>query len=184
MKFENPEITTSKIETTERTRERLRELQPLLKPLLENESEKLRGRGFPVGADGRLLPEEYKGIYRPEEITNDLRKVRLLESKYREEEGKPIGDLLEVAKTLAFNRFWFGGRLIAVRASNYDDYFNGVDEIIFDAETFQSLAAIDTTVNPLSSFGEEGKRETDKILKKSALGSENEIWSRNFPRRR
>lgn len=167
MRFEAPEITTSKIETLERTKERLRELLPLL----NEESESLKKAGFPVNSDCRLMPEAYEEIYRREEIADDLKKAQSLEIDFQKQPGKEIGDLLEITKTLAFNRSWFGGRLIAVRASKYDDYFNGVDEMIFDAESSQALAAIDTTINPLSSLGKEGRREADKILKKVRSGA-------------
>ena len=50
---------------------------------------------------------------------------------------------------MAFNKLWFKKRLITVRTSKYDDYFNGIDEIIFDTKTFQPLAAVDTTLDPM-----------------------------------
>ena len=119
-----------------------------LKESISKEALELTKRGFPVTEECRIDHRRFSMLYPEDEIEADAEKVRDLESKFEKDiREKKIGDLLEVSKTLAFNKFWFNQRLVAVRASKYDDYANGIDELVLDTQTHEPLALIDTTTN-------------------------------------
>ena len=84
-----------------------------------------------------------------EVIDRDKKLVQEKEASFDQNSpDQTSGEILEAVKTLAFNQEWFGGRLVAVRTTKYDDYFNGVDQLILDTETQEVIAAVDTTTNP------------------------------------
>lgn len=145
--------------------ERARELDEKISGTVARESEILKGRGYPVGVDGRILMEQFSEFYRAGDIARDEAYVRKRESGFIRSPVEVIGALLEKVKMIAVNRFWFDGRLISVRTARYDDYHNGVDELIFDTKTFQPIAAIDATTDPLQG----GKPEA--LMKKIIFGS-------------
>jgi len=97
-------------------------------------------------------------------VSGDKKAVEKTEGKFQKEENESIGELLETVKTITFNKLWFKGRLVALRTSKFDDYFNGIDEVIFDTETYQPLAAVDTTTNI--------KEKSEKIIDKIKKGSQ------------
>jgi hypothetical protein len=118
-----------------------------LLPLLREEALRLREQGFPVTDDCRLDASAFGSQYATRELQSDALYVRNRESRFDREANTGVGELLEVVKTLAFNQLWFKGKLVAVRTTKYDDYKNGIDEIVFDLETRKPLAVVDTTTN-------------------------------------
>ncbi len=135
---ESKELEKQDIE--EQGKEKLAELLPLLEQL----AKELQSR-FPVGKDCRIQTQEFEDVFSLEEIKKDQKRVESLEKKFSE---KNIGELLEVIKTLTFNQLWFSNDLISLRTSKFDDYCNGVDEVVIDIKTNEVLAAIDETTNP------------------------------------
>jgi hypothetical protein len=115
--------------------------------LLEDESDHLRQAGFPVSTDCRIDPA--KTNFLPESnIQAHRNQVQLERNRQKENTGedkekRDVGELLEVVLLLSLNKLWFDGRLVAVRASLYDDYFNGIDTLIIDTKTGVPIAAVD-----------------------------------------
>jgi len=119
-----------------------------LKPLLNEEARALEARGFLVHGDCRIAADRFEPLYSKDEITADAKKASEIEVAFpKDVPEKSIGDLLEVAKTLAINRLWFGRRLVVVRTSKFDDYVNGVDELVLDTKTREPVALVDDTTN-------------------------------------
>ena len=139
MKLERPQETLEKIKSKE-TYERL-------KHEIAAEALELRKIGFEVDDECRIKPEAFESIHGKVSIERNSKAVQDLESKFKRVGGEQIerGETLEMEKTLGFNKHWFGKRLLALRTSKYDDYVNGVDNLIIDKETFEPLAAVDTT---------------------------------------
>jgi len=147
-RFEQPEEEAARSERRheeesrpERIRQSLDSLQGQLKSVLEQ----LKEAGFPVGPDCRIDIFEY------ENSGNDRNYARRLGAEWsakatpEDVQNKETGELFEIVKTLGVNNHWFEGRLVSVRTSKYDDYVNGVDNLIFDTQTGQPIAAIDDT---------------------------------------
>ena len=126
-----------------------------LKKTLEEESIGLREKGFEVDNECRVKSEAFNRFFPAEIIKRDLERVKESETWFQKKtspetaEKEKRGEALEMAKTIGFNRHWFGNRLISVRTSKYDDFFNGVDNLIIDTKTGEPLAAVDTAVNYL-----------------------------------
>lgn len=156
---EKPEEALSKKETFASVEKYLEGL----KTQLQEQSEKLREKGFPVSDDCRINPKEFRGLISENSIQQDQFEVATLENRWvmenalkdsGEQERQRVirknGELLETVKTLGMSKSWFRGRFITVRTSKFDDYFNGIDNLIFDIETLQPLAAIDDTTSLLN----------------------------------
>ncbi len=138
--------------------ERLKELSPFLREL----SMELKKKGFPVNDQGRL--EEGFFNFPKEEIERDKKRVEQAEESFSKRDNS-MGELLEVVKTLAFNKSWFSKKFVALRTAQFDDYFNGVDEIIFDVESKEPLAAVDETTD----FRQKIEQMKRKIVKGSEV---------------
>jgi len=140
----------------------IKEKEKFIDLTLKEVSNSLREKGFLVDSSCRLNLEELikRDIYSPSIVKKDIKKAKRKEEIFRQEEKtllrkgktkewylKKIGEIVEKLKTISFNNFWFKGRFFALRTSLYDDYFNGVDQIILDANPKKPkvLAAIDTT---------------------------------------
>jgi hypothetical protein len=117
-----------------------------LKDDLLDESQDLLRRKFPVDSECRIDPRA-TGIFTEEDTRRHTNQVSALEGGWENdsetEDSDVVGELLEVVLTLGINKRWFGGRLIAVRTSRFDDYVNGIDTLIIDTETGQPIAVID-----------------------------------------
>lgn len=139
MRFERPEESLEKIETGE-TYEKL-------KAEIAAEALELRKMGFEVDDECRIKPEPFEAMHGAASVERNKKAVKDLESKFEPASKEQIerGETLEMEKTLGFNKHWFGKRLLALRTAKYDDYVNGVDNLIIDKETFEPLAAVDTT---------------------------------------
>lgn len=152
MNFERPERKTERLDRGGYFERKISELAPELK----QEAEKLGKLGFELDENCRIKPEAFMGKIPTKELAADLQKVRELSSKFKNEAAadpkkkaeKSTGEALEMAKTIGVNGRWFGGRFLAVRSSAYDDMCgNKVDNLIFDSETLEPLAAIDATTD-------------------------------------
>ena len=141
-------------------------------PELKLESEKLNKLGFAVDENCRIKPEMFLGPIAVKDLKVDLQKTKDLKSKFDGEAKrnpeklaeKNIGEALEMAKTIGVNGHWFGGRFLAVRSAPYDDYCgNKIDNLIYDSETLEPLAAIDATTNQAAKLSQQ-KEIFKKIL--------------------
>lgn len=150
MKFEEP----PKLAEIHKETETIIKSRETLKNLLKEEAERLRSFGFAVDNECRIDLATFKNVFEFEKIGKDLSYVEHTEAKFEKENPKYKespehikGEVLEIGKTLAFNKYWFRRKLTAVRTSKYDDYCNGIDELILDTETGFPLAAVDDTTN-------------------------------------
>ncbi|MEK7640745.1 MAG: hypothetical protein AAB389_01990 [Patescibacteria group bacterium] len=168
MRFERPEQSTGKLDRGDFFAQKNIEMEPELKL----ESEKLNKLGFAVDESCRIKPELFLGPIAVKELKSDLQKVKDLRAKFDSEAKrspeklaeKNIGEALEMAKTIGVNGHWFGGRFLAVRSSAYDDFCgNKVDNLIYDSQTFEPLAAIDATTDQASKLSQK-KEIFQKIL--------------------
>jgi len=131
--------------------EKIAETLRFMRNSMATEAASLEQRGFPVGSDGRIVPEK-TGLTTVGEQQKHRKLVAAREAEWRAKETRPLaerkqsentGELLELVKTLSINQLWFGKRLVSVRTSQYDDYEHGVDNFIFDTETGEPIVAID-----------------------------------------
>lgn len=150
--MERPEDYLKRRETIERLKEQNR----IVSEWLLSHSEELKEKGFPVDKDCRIdityfeNTPNYKEIfsYHQKEVERESRKIKEQVEGSEAESAKHLtGELLEGLKTVALNKLWFNKRFICLRTVRYDDYRNGVDELIFDTKTKQPLAAVDSTTN-------------------------------------
>ena len=156
----------------------IKEKEKFIDLTLKEISNSLRERGFLVDSSCRLNLEELakRDIYSPLVVKRDIKRAEKKREIFRQEEKnllkkgktkewylKKIGGIVEKLKTISFNNFWFKGKFFALRTSLYDDYFNGIDQIILDANPKKPkvLAAIDTT-----SLKGAWQEKAEKIIKK------------------
>lgn len=168
MKFESPSRKTEKLDLGAFFESKLAELSPEMKI----QAEKLKRLGFDVDDNCRVRPEAFMGQVPIKELKDDLTLAKSLKSKFEKSSRatpekkaqKATGEALEVAKTSGVNSHWFGGRFIAIRSSEYDDFCgNKVDNLIFDTITREPLAAIDATTDQAAKLKDE-KEIIKKIL--------------------
>jgi hypothetical protein len=127
-----------------------KELLVDLKKELKIESDSFIKSGFPVDESLRLDPNKFKDLLYNRLVVENHNKLVTKKSREFSENKDSIGELLEASKTLSINRFWLGGEFVAVRASQFDDYTNGVDELLIHKESNTVVAAIDSTTDILS----------------------------------
>jgi len=156
----------------------IKEKEKFIDLTLKEISNSLRERGFLVDSSCRLNLEELakRDIYSPLVVKRDIKRAEKKREIFRQEEKtllkkgktkewylKKIGGIVEKLKTISFNNFWFKGKFFALRTSLHDDYFNGIDQIILDANPKKPkvLAAIDTT-----SLKGAWQEKAEKIIKK------------------
>lgn len=122
---------------------------------ISKEAERLRAEGFLVDNQLRINPQEFKDFLPPEVIDNDTKEVEKLDKIFSEKiandqdvkEKSVRGEVLEMTKCLLLNKQLYKGKLTAVRTSKYDDYKNGVDQLVFNSETAEPVAVVDTTTD-------------------------------------
>lgn len=117
----------------------------LLKGLMPRaclEAIRLEKMGIAIDDDLRLKP-----LYDP----SDKRYVdwKKKEFKVNQDKSAAVGELLELSEALASKEL-LGNRFLVVRTSEFDDFRNGVDEIIFDEKTGTIVGAVDATSDPKS----------------------------------
>lgn len=132
--------------------------------LQEKLSENLRAEGIPVNNECRLQISGFKNVYPQDDIEIDIKIVLELQKKWSEEGGvKKEGEQFEIIKTIIFNKF-LGNDFVAVRSSLYDDFKNGIDNIILDKKTGNLVCAFDEVA---SISGKEFEDKKDKVLSRN-----------------
>jgi len=159
-----------------------------LKNSLENISKKINNEyNVAINSDGEerntaLLNEDGTirmnafnkgegGPYKKED-KDDKKYIEYLEKEWEEEDGwseekkeKNFGELWEKAKTIILNKI-IGEKFVVVRASKYDDYKNGVDNVIVDGENivcaFDEVSAEEGT--------EKEAKKSEKVEEKNKEG--------------
>lgn len=137
-----------------------------LKSLILEIAEKSRAEGIPVGDDCRIQEDAYQQTYTQEEIERDKFLVR----NKAKEEGFELGDNersgrgieLEQLKTILFHKN-AASSLIAVRASQYDDYYGDkVDNVLVHRSSGLPICALDEVVDTKERMYEKQERIIEK----------------------
>ena len=145
-----------------------------LKNRLARHSEKtneIYGQNF-LDSEGRILASG-------EEAEEDADLVSKLENDWAREKGisletwragkeKASGTVAELALTLMLDKI-LEERFIVARASEYDDYCNGIDNVIIDKESGALICGFDEVVDDMQGYYSEAKKK-DKMKKISASG--------------
>lgn len=116
--------------------------------------------------------------YNKAEAEEDQKHLALKEEVWAKESGKSLDkwlfdrehskpNLLELAITNTMHKVW-GERFIVARASKYDDYENGVDNVLIDKQTGAVVCGFDEVV--AKGDEREAKKKEDKILNKAKRG--------------
>lgn len=164
----NPEEITLKKERREKIDKKVRQMLEVTYKYLKKE------HGLPVNADLRIGMENFKGIIGENEINSDLERIIDKEKQFglTAIQGDKIaftaGEILEIFKTAILNSI-LNKRYLVIRASKYDDYFNGVDNIILDKNSGEVIAAIDDVADLTSSRFYNKKNEIIKINLESGV---------------
>ena len=102
-----------------------------------------------VDEDFRAKSDIFKDIYSEEILEQDKKKVKKIDGKIEQREIELFrkiralkGEIVEISKTI-FSDKLFNNKFVVVRTNKYDDYVNGIDEILIDKETGQPIAALD-----------------------------------------
>ena len=145
-----------------------------LKSRLARRSEKINeiyGQDF-LDSEGRIMASG-------EESNKDAALVLNLENNWAQEKGmsleawraskeKATGTVAELALTLMLDKI-LGGRFIVARASEYDDYCNGIDYVIIDKESGAVICGFDEVIDDMQGYYSEAKKK-EKMKKISASG--------------
>lgn len=177
---ENPELVVSIKETLKEEYKELLERREKIKQILRNLAEKLRREGILVDDSCRIDMKKFKKYFGEEEVKRDLERVISTMEKFekgidnfppgeklKELNSRQRGELLEMVKTIVFNEFW-GESFIVVRSSFYDDYSNGVDNLLVDRKTGNVICAFDEVVG---TRGEAYKGKLNKLQEINRAGA-------------
>lgn len=77
------------------------------------------------------------------------------------------GELLEILKTIILNKF-ISNKYIVVRASQYDDWITGVDNVIIHKESGEIVCAVDEITGDTVSESEYAARKLDEMFERNA----------------
>ncbi|MFQ5753891.1 MAG: hypothetical protein ACE5HI_18035, partial [bacterium] len=105
---------------------------------IESLSEDFNAENIPVDNRCKINMKAYKDKYSPEELRKDYKYIEEAEKEFARRDGLTIeqwkkskdrrnGERFEQLKTVIFNRNFQNPDIIAVRASDYDDYKNSID---------------------------------------------------------
>jgi hypothetical protein len=86
-------------------------------------------------------PEKRKNKARAYGLSEDADEKAILQA-YRRHKETSLPNQLEMAITILLHKR-FGDRYVVVRASKYDDYFNGIDNVLVNKETGDVICAFD-----------------------------------------
>jgi len=141
-------------DNTKRFGERFKHPEKYL-PMLE---ERMVGVSERVNEEfGEFLDEKGRIIMVGEEVDKDKESIVDKEEEWAEREGlepeesrrrkeKNKAHITELALTVAFDKF-LGDDFIVARASDYDDYKNGVDQVIIDKKTGAVVCGLDEVIS-------------------------------------
>lgn len=90
--------------------------------------------------------------------------IRKLLEERAHEGKKSDGQLAEAVATIVLHKA-IGDRFLVTRASEYDDYENGVDTLIVDKETGETVCAFDEVVDTIQSGDVGAERYRKKIAR-------------------
>jgi hypothetical protein len=121
------------------------------------ESLEIEFSGVEVESRREFYKDEY-GV----ETTEEMLEV------YRRKRGESKGNQLEMAVTSVFHRL-FKEEFIVVRASAYDDYINGVDNVIVNKKTGAVICALDEVDD--TKGGDRHRKKKDRIRKAKSGGT-------------
>lgn len=138
---------------------------------LLDEDMKIEMSGFYAGENRKIIELENKFL------DDDKKNVLKIESNFASKEGLSFeawrkkkdqkNKAPEMAVTALLHKF-IGKDFIVARASDYDDYKNGVDTVLIDKKTGAVICGFDEV---LGSFGDNGGEiKEEKILKKMQSG--------------
>jgi len=131
---------------------------------------KLKEQGIPIDSDLRIDPnnEIFKEAIEENKINlkADNEKVEEIEKKFEKKEGIPAGEALEIFKTYLFNKY-LSNKLICVRTSKYDDYKNGVDNLLINKENGEIICALDEVADISSG---RFKKKFKEVKSKNIIG--------------
>lgn len=111
-----------------------------------------------IARRGRKKYEQKYGNTPPEEMVRE---------EYKEEKKKSKGCLFEMAKTAVFHKMLKPGFAV-MRASAFDDYKNGIDNVLVNIETGDVVCAFDEVYDDIDHKRTEDKLE--KMKKKARQG--------------
>lgn len=128
-----------------------------LKNYLELMAEDLENEGIPVTSDCRIDISAFDKTYGEEEIEKDEKEVGRLNKIFAEENRMSVDEWnkkkilqpeeqLEMLTTIVFHKN-LDTNFVVVRASEYDDYINKVDNIIIHKKTGKVICAFDEVTN-------------------------------------
>jgi len=145
-----------------------------LESWLREKAKELKKIGFPVNEELRIEETQFIGVYPGKEIKRDREKVaqrreEWLEKDIRERKFgiEKIGEKFEKITTYLLNTHLENAGLVVVRASEYDDVYQGVDHLVLDIETGNVVAGIDSSVK---SFDKEYEKKAQKVLEMNLKG--------------
>lgn len=141
------------------------EMKRRMESLAEAANEKFGGV---VGPDGRIAMSD----------EDDLRYVALKEEAWARERGLSLeqyrqkqelsdSSLAEQAVTLSLSKA-LGDRFLSVRSSAWDDYENGIDNLLLDTETGSLVCGFDEVVEGYGQHGQDKKAE--KMMRRFRQG--------------
>jgi len=145
-----------------------------LEDYLKERAEVLQNLGLPVDEKARIQETAFTDIYSKDEIERDVQKIVQRQKEWEEKELaqqkfgiRKIGEKFEEFFILFINKMLEKEEMVAVRSSNYDDVFGGVDHLILDVKTGNIVAGIDT-LSEIS--GRRYERKIQEILAKNLDG--------------
>jgi len=134
---------------------------------IEKIGERLKKEGVPLNKEARIDMDAFSKIYSQKEIEKDKELIKDREKKWQEKENKEeikrTGEKLEMLKTAIFSKF-LAKDFIVVRTSRYDDIYNGVDNLILEKETGNTVCAFDEVGE---TSGPRYQEKIEKILLKN-----------------
>ncbi len=142
---------------------------------IECESEDFNAENIPVDNRCKINMEAYRDKYSPEELEKDYKYIEEAEKEFarmegltveqwKKSKGKRNGERFEQLKTVIFNRNFQNPDIIAIRASDYDDYKNSIDNIIINKNTGDIICALDAIANDKNSKRYKEKEEKIKEI--------------------
>lgn len=161
-------------------------------PSPENEDElidRAYERAENLTTRNQISMSDFVDLYSSKNVESDLAYVKLLESKFEEEnspEEKERKRLAQILEAIVFEHGeqsdWFGSEATTIKASSFDDYVNGVDMITeFDEgqnRSSHAAFAVDIT------FSRSAAKKFEKIREKIDSGELAKVkyfQSKNIP---
>ncbi len=148
-------------------------LDDLKKRLAEKSKDLNEKYGFNfVDEEGRIL-ESGEDAEKDKEHSLDLENNWAKEKgmsldDFRKDKERGSGVIAELAITLMLDKI-LGDRFIVARASTYDDYHNGIDNVIIDKESGAVICGFDEVVDDMQGYYSEANKK-EKMKKIASAG--------------